>query len=123
MTSPVLLAHRSHRGGAVVITAEGEADTVTAPVLRRELTAAQDEIDAATSEDRAMVLDATGVTFIDSTGLAELIRANQQCETKNIPLRLVTSPELYRILELTGLIEIFSIVASVDDALAPDGES
>jgi anti-sigma B factor antagonist len=119
----VLLAHRSHRGGAVVITAEGEADTVTAPVLRRELTAAQDEIDAATSEDRAMVLDATGVTFIDSTGLAELIRANQQCETKNIPLRLVTSPELYRILELTGLIEIFSIVASVDDALAPDGES
>jgi anti-sigma B factor antagonist len=123
VTTPVLLAHRSHRGGAVVITAEGEADTVTAPVLRRELTAATDEIDAATGDERAMVLDATGVTFIDSTGLAELIRANQQCENKNIPLHLVTSPELYRILELTGLIEVFTIADSVDAALSLDGES
>lgn len=120
MTTPVLLAHRSHRGGVVVITAEGEADTVTAPVLRRELTAAQDEIDES-GEERAIVLDATGVTFIDSTGLAELIRANQQCETQSIPLHLVTSPELYRILELTGLIEVFNIAVSVEAALDPDG--
>lgn len=120
MTTPVLLARRAHREGAVVITAEGEADTVTAPVLRRELTAAQDEIVAA-GDERAMVLDATGMTFIDSTGLAELIRANQQCEGKRIPLRLVTSPELYRILELTGLIEVFTIADSVDTAITPDG--
>ncbi|TDQ00972.1 STAS domain-containing protein [Labedaea rhizosphaerae] len=120
MTTPVLLAHRSNRGGAVVITAEGEADTVTAPVLRRELTAALEEIGEAGT---VLVLDATGVTFIDSTGLAELIRANQQCETKQIPLRLVTSPELYRILELTGLIEIFAIADSVDAAVEPDGMS
>lgn len=123
MTSPVLLAHRAHRGAAVVITAEGEADTVTAPVLRRELTAATEEISEAETEHKVLVLDATGVTFIDSTGLAELIRANQQCETKQIPLRLVTSPELYRILELTGLIEIFAIVDSVDTALEDDGTS
>lgn len=123
MTTPVLLAHRSRRGPAVVITAEGEADTVTAPVLRRELTAAHDEIVESADGLVTMVLDATGVTFIDSTGLAELIRANQQCETKNITLHLVTSPELYRILELTGLIEVFTIAVSLDAALEPDEKS
>lgn len=119
MTTPVLLASRTRRGASVVITAEGEADTVTAPVLRRELSAALEELD----EADVLVVDATGVTFIDSTGLAELIRANQHCESRRLPMRLVTSPELYRILELTGLIEVFHITDSVDSALTDGDES
>jgi anti-sigma B factor antagonist len=112
--TPVLLASRARRGDAIIVRADGEADTVTAPILRKEFNAAMDEV----AEPAYLVVDMTGVTFIDSTGLAELIRANQRCETGHIPLHLVVSAELQRILELTGLIEIFVIAESVDEILS-----
>jgi anti-sigma B factor antagonist len=56
--------------GCAVVVASGEIDLTTAPGLRQALQAA--------SHDAALVmLDLTLVTFIDSTGLAALLDANQ----------------------------------------------
>ena len=54
--------------GRVVVA--GEIDLRTSPELREALA------DASTVEGSELVIDLTGVTFIDSSGISELLRAS-----------------------------------------------
>ncbi|HYZ91207.1 MAG TPA: anti-sigma factor antagonist [Actinomycetota bacterium] len=59
-----------------------------------------------------VVLDMARVTFIDSTGLRLLLRLKRRVEDKALGSLLlgVVSPAVQRLLEITGLTEVFTYV-------------
>ncbi|BBB01959.1 putative anti-sigma factor antagonist [Actinacidiphila reveromycinica] len=106
---------RSTEDGAQIVCAAGELDleggAVLEPVLDRAL--------SADPAPRLVAVDATGVTFCDSSGLNLLLRIRQEAEERSVPLHLagLTDPVL-RVLEITGADSLFSIHAQLDQALA-----
>lgn len=85
-----------------VVVASGELDIATVEELSAAARAAL-ETTAST-----LVLDFGGVTFVDSTGLGALVRLRKEAEHRGLGLRLEgVRPEVRRVLDLTGLSEIF----------------
>jgi anti-sigma B factor antagonist len=98
---------------AHLVTAAGELDVAAAPQLSAILTM------GVAGSSRAVVLDMTGATFIDSTALGVVIRAAD--ELANVAKRLfVVAPEgpVSRLLELTNLKQHFAVYTSRDEAVA-----
>ncbi|HEX3510902.1 MAG TPA: STAS domain-containing protein [Solirubrobacteraceae bacterium] len=81
-----------------IVAVCGEIDIATAPQLRAALTS------VCGSGAQDIVLDLREVTFLDSVGLRELIRAVDTCDEHAAKLSLVTSPTVERLLEVTGLV-------------------
>lgn len=105
-------------GGWTVLTATGEIDVAAAPGLREQLV---DLIEGGTVE---LVVDLDGVDFIDSTGLGVLVGAVRRARAAEGDVRLVcTNSRLLKVFDVTGLDEVFTIAASIDDAvvMASDG--
>ncbi|WP_193606720.1 STAS domain-containing protein [Nocardioides lijunqiniae] len=70
-----------------------------------------------------VLIDLRGVTFMDSTGLGILVAARKQARVFRGSLGLVApSPPVARVLSLTSLDRVFPCFATLDDALAPQGE-
>jgi anti-sigma B factor antagonist len=82
----------------------GELDISTAPGLERvldELTIAQDE---------RLLLDLDGVEFLDSTGLAALIRAQTSADLNGHRLTVrASSTQVQRLFELTGMFDRLTV--------------
>ncbi|WP_405490692.1 STAS domain-containing protein [Nocardia sp. NBC_00511] len=91
-----------------VLTATGEVDLVSAPVLERALRHALEQA------PRTVVLDLSQVTFFASVGIAVLITATRSCPE---PLRIVAPYPVRRPLEVTGVAELFALCDSLDTAL------
>jgi anti-sigma B factor antagonist len=89
---------------------EGELDLAAAPRLRARV----DE----TESGRALVLDLSRATFIDSAVLKELLRARAELAERDVRLVLagVAAP-VRRLLDLTRTSELFEDAASVDEAV------
>lgn len=102
------------RDGATVVSVSGEVDVATAPALRDRLASVADGADG-----RPVVVDLSGVTFIDSTGLGVLIGARKRCEDDGCALRIVIlEPRILKVFDITGLTELFSIHPTLNAALA-----
>jgi anti-sigma B factor antagonist len=98
---------------AIVLSLTGEVDLYTCPELKTELLRVIDE------GGKVVVVDLSGTTFIDSTGLAVLIRGAERLRTNDGRLAVVVvDPSLRKIFEVTGLDRIFTIHGSRDEALA-----
>ena len=103
------------RGGTVaVVRAEGEVDLDSAGELGSAL-----ESEACTDCD-GVVLDLTGVPFMDSSGLRTILAASEKNR-----LVLVLQPEspVARLLELTNLVDVipaFSSEAPAVDSVVDD---
>lgn len=66
-------------------------------------------LDAELVGDR-LVLSLAGLTFIDSTGISELLRIRQVLEERGQGLELHDpSPAVHRVLEITGLLDVFGL--------------
>jgi anti-sigma B factor antagonist len=74
----------------------GELDIATVPLLE----AAFDEIERGDAD--TIVVDLSGITFIDSTGIQLLLRMNERC-TGTERLEIISSPSVERLLDITGL--------------------
>lgn len=63
------------------------------------------------SGPRALILDLSEVTFMDSTGLGTLLRIANECPSRGIRLT-VRSPtaQVIRLMQVTGTTGIFTIV-------------
>lgn len=86
----------------------GEIDLYTAPLLRGELA------DAVVAGGRTVV-DMSRVEFCDSTGLGVLLSALKQARGNGGELELAApQPAVRRILQITGLDEVFTIHDSAD---------
>jgi len=65
-------------------------------------------------------LDMSGVTFMDSTGIRLLILTRSAVHAAGHRLTITaSSPTVYRVLELTGLVERFEVPEPVSDDPAP----
>ena len=94
-------------GGAHVINVRGEIHMSTAPGLQRGLT------EAIERGSKAIVLDLSGVEFIDSTGLSVLLNGLRQINAQQGRLALVcANPTVLRLFEITSLDQTFDIFAS-----------
>jgi anti-sigma B factor antagonist len=100
---------------ASVLHVVGEIDTLTAPLLRAQL-------DGQIPGVPLLVLDLSEVTFLGSAGLAVLVAAKDEAETRDHRLRIVPGSRIVvRALQATGLLGIFDIADDVPQALTPAG--
>ncbi len=106
--SPVVphfeLSEENPGGGAHVICVRGEIHVTTAPRFAERLTSAIE------SGKTAIVLDMTGVEFIDSTGLSVLLNGLRLVGQRHGKLALVcTNPTVLRLFQITHLDSTFDI--------------
>jgi anti-sigma B factor antagonist len=88
-------------GPAVVVTAAGEIDSTSAPVLRQHLDALLD------GDVRELTVDLGRVSFLDSAGLCVLARAHRRAVRQDVRMRvLASSRAVIRPLQITGLWEL-----------------
>jgi anti-sigma B factor antagonist len=102
--------------GVYVISLTGDADLYTAPELREHL------LRAIAGNGKRIVVDLSGVTFIDSTSLGVLVQGERRLRPAGGRLALVCSdPGITKIFMITALDRIFPIYAARDDAVAALG--
>ena len=106
---------RSERlsGSRALVTAVGELDLHTCSQFKKALDAA-----GRRAVDH-LVVDLSGVTFMDSTALG-LLATEQRRRAEPLHL-VVTERQLVRILEVTGYTRVFAIHATLEDALLETG--
>lgn len=107
---PVRLSFVTERLGpeTCAIALAGELDLYTCPEFKQELMRVIGE------GARAIVVDLSATTFIDSTALGVLLRAMQhlrQRDSGTLSL-VITDPSIRRIFEVTGLDRVFPIFTS-----------
>jgi anti-anti-sigma factor len=89
------------RGSVGVLAVVGEIDMASADEFR-------DRLLAGLQRSGSLEVDLGGVTFIDSSGLAALVRLRTEAEILGRNVALVkVSPSTARLLELTGLQTLF----------------
>ncbi len=92
----------SDDGDAVVLTLRGEFDLTSAPTFARELKAAE------SGNPRQLVIDLSGLEFMDSTGLRALLVARERAQSDGYDLSLRRGPrQVQRVLELTKTVDAF----------------
>jgi anti-sigma B factor antagonist len=100
-----------------VISVAGEVDVVAAPELRTEI------VRVVSEGSTAVVLDLSGVVFIDSFGLGVLVGAVKRIQSHDGRLRVVIGEARVRaVLELTGLDRVLELHDTVESATEPPGE-
>lgn len=101
----ITLSTSTSDNGAVTVTVVGEVDTFTAPVLRSTLDTQLEQ------SPKELIIDLSGVQFLGSAGLAVLVETQKSARSRDVDLRLVaTTRAVTRPLEVTGLIDLFTIV-------------
>jgi anti-sigma B factor antagonist len=102
------LYEKHDQGRTAVVTLRGELDAHDAPRLRELFTAAVTELEGAT--EPRLVVDLTGVAFLDSTVLGTIVGAVRRAREVGGELRIVL-PETAarRIFEITGLDEVLDV--------------
>lgn len=100
-------------GDSYLVTVSGEVDMMTTPHLRSYLRQHIDQVGS------VLVLDLREVGFLGSSGLAVLVETLDWTRERGSALRLVcSSREVVRPLEATGLTELFTVCADLEEALA-----
>jgi anti-sigma B factor antagonist len=103
--------------GTAVVTLQGEIDLQNSPDLRKELL-------ACLAECQEVVVDLSGVDYIDSSGIAGLVEAYQTARRKKSGFSLAAvSPAAMRVLKLARLDEVFIISETLAPALKADLKS
>jgi anti-sigma B factor antagonist len=109
--APFEVRRVDHRLG-VVLTLRGELDLATVPLVQEKL------IDRAARNRGMVVIDLSGLRFIDSSGVRMLVRAERQLRVSGRQLVLVRGPRaVRRVFELTGLDRYFAWCNSPSAAL------
>lgn len=99
---------------ACLIRAAGEIDLSSVHALRREL-------DAARAEAVTVLLDLSGVTFIDSSGLHLLLRASHSSARSDWGFSVVRPSEsVLRLIELSGTADLLTVVDPTAERVAAD---
>lgn len=112
MTFTVTYAQRGE--GGVCLRLAGELDLSTAP----ELNSAIDRLIA--EGRRELLLDLTGLTFCDSSGIAAFVRGDNLAAADGGWLRVTgATGRVARVLQVTGLAEVLRHVHDTVDPAAP----
>ncbi|MGH3378322.1 MAG: STAS domain-containing protein [Actinoallomurus sp.] len=99
--------------GCAILRVTGEVDVVTAPMLRERV------LDLATKGAVHIIVDMSGVVFLDSTGLGVLVGGLRRVRAHDGSLTLVISTErILRIFRITGLTSVLPPHPTVQDGIA-----
>jgi len=100
-------------GSTVCVTAAGEIDSTSAPVLGEQLNALLD------GDVREFTVDLSRVTFLDSAGLCVLAAAHRRALSQDVRMRvLASSRAVIRPLQITGLWDLLHAEQVADTAAA-----
>jgi anti-sigma B factor antagonist len=92
------------RDGAPVIRVTGEVDLYSSPKLREAL------LKTIPKAQNEVSLDLTGVTYMDSSGVATLVEGLKASGQKNARFVLLSpSPAVMKVLQLSRLDSVFDI--------------
>src|SRR5271165_1396482 len=108
-----LAVHLEQSDGLAVAHVSGEIDLATAPELR-------DRLAEIPSDAGNVIVDLSGVTFLDSTGLSVLVATWKRLtyEAPSGAFRLVVRrPTIQRVLEVTGLAQVFEVFPTLEEAI------
>ncbi len=99
--------------GRAVVSVEGEVDVYSAPQLRDRLA------ELLASGERDLVVDLSGVRFLDSTGIGTLVAAlNGAAEVGGTLCLVCDQDRILKLFRITGLDAAFTIFPTVDAAAA-----
>ncbi|MGB0747429.1 MAG: STAS domain-containing protein [Magnetospiraceae bacterium] len=99
-------------GAALIVAFEGDVDLDTSRAAREALL-------TAVKESPLVVVDLSAVPYIDSSGIASLIEAFQKARAEKQTLVLAAvNDKALRALKLARLDKVFTIVDTLDEALA-----
>jgi anti-sigma B factor antagonist len=103
---------KTEDGGEVLIfKLRGSLDLATTPTVRAAL------LDGTEKGKRDLIVDLTQLEFLDSTGLGALIGAHRRATEHGGSVRLIVNDgPIARLLNITGLMRIFAVYHSVEDA-------
>lgn len=105
---------REHQPGMMVVSLNGEVDIMRSPDLQ---TALQDAINRIKGKG-AVVVDLSGVTYMDSSGVATLVRGLQLSRKKDVGLVLCALQDRVRsIFEIARLDTVFPMAATLEEAI------
>jgi anti-sigma B factor antagonist len=108
-------------GDVLVVVVRGEHDIYTAPALRDRLDQALGAGGGGADAPVGVVVDLSAATFLDSSILGALLEARRQALEKTLGyvvcLGEEPEPGVQRILEITGLVPVFPVVRSQEEAL------
>ena len=111
LPGPALSVRR--QDGYTIVTISGEVDIASAPGLREQL------LDLLRPGASRIIIDLSGVTFCDASGLAVLVGASRLADLLADVLRLAApTPLMATVLRLTGLDSRFEIFVTVPKAIA-----
>ena len=107
MTSEVLRVRLYDDGNRRVrLVLEGELDLATAPMFAAKLT------QACTDKPAELRIDLTHLTYCDSSGLREFVRAAEVCASNDTQLRIVGARRwVHQAFVITNLADDFSFEA------------
>ena len=98
--------------GNLVVTPHGEVDLASSPQLRSRLT------ELISHQPTRLVLDLSKVSYMDSSGVATLVQALQQCRQQSAPLALAGLQDRVRsVFEIARLDTVFDIRPDLQAAL------
>ncbi len=98
--------------GIGIIILEGEVDVYTAPKLKSRL------IDLVDEGKYNIIIDLQKVEFMDSSGLGVLVGGLKRVKSHQGSISLVCTQEnILKIFRITGLVKVFPIYSSEDEAV------
>ena len=101
--------------GVAVVTLRGDVDLESSPAVRKTLM-------ECVNREGGLLVDLAEVSYIDSSGVASLVEAFQSARKNKRRFALAAvSPAAMRVLELARLDQVFTIHASVTEALRDAG--
>jgi anti-sigma B factor antagonist len=112
-TNPqVLDVGAQEMGKHVVVTVEGELDAYSGPKLRQLL------LEQSEAKHHTLVVDLSGLTFTDSSGIGILVGAFKRANARGGAVCLLSpSGQLAKLLKMTGLTRVFPVFTCLQDAL------
>jgi anti-sigma B factor antagonist len=103
--------------GEVVVVLRGELDVTEAAKVAASLA-------VAAASGRTVIVDLQSLEFIDSSGLAALVRARQHARRAGCDLLLAApQQQMLRMLAITRLTDAFAVHACVDEAAGIAGRA
>lgn len=108
--------HITERDGAIIVAFSGDVDLQSSPEARKVLL-------QCVGQNKSVLVDLSGVDYIDSSGIASMVEALQTARKGGQDLLLVSLSEAaMRVLELARLDKVFTVCATLEDGLQKAGE-
>ena len=106
------MEHRvREQGGLQIVACVGDVDLEHSPAARAVLL-------EAVGRGSGVLVDLSGVGYMDSSGVASLVEAYQESKKRGARFALVAvNPPALRVLELARLDRVFTIHVSLEEAL------